>query len=394
MTRLEQSLRDLFAQQVARTPAVDDAATRAIHAARRQRRRRTLAGSLASVVLLATLTGLTGTVWNALQDSATGTGGNGAAGPFSPILPPSGPAGPLSTTVAGDGLVDFRLVNRVWTVEGHRILLSGSSVVDQVYRTPYGLLYDEDDRLLLRWDYGGSRILVDQVSAWLIDRDASRLAYVSGDTAVVTSLSEEGIGDPTSVSPVPEGATPVTFWGDRLVLQPPGGGYRVWDVPTGRVEPVGHEVQFVYGPGPDGLLVLVQGSDGYCLAVLGDGLPPERAVPLPSGCVPGLRPDKAGWLSPTGEWLALPLTDALLLTPVPSVDAPPADDVAEDGVVADPLPHQCPWRAGVVPVWWDARTILSVGLEGAVRCGVDGSLRRLVLPESLSSGWRYVPPVG
>ncbi len=392
MTGLEQSLRDLFAEQAEQVPTVADAAGRAIRAARRRRRRRTLAGSLAGLLLVVAMTGVTTSVWQALQSSSTG-GGTGV-GPYSPILPPERPmAGQLPLTAHRGGSVDFRLVNEVFTPDGQRVLLSGLALVDEVYRTPYGLLHDERDRLMLRWNTGESRLLVDGVSEWLIDRDASHLAYVSGGTAVVTPLTVEGLGQPTTVA-VPKGTIPVAFWGDRLFLRlPDDGGLRVWDVPTARLEPVDDRVEVVYGPVEDGLLVLFRYPGQYCLALLDDSWPPAP-VDLRTGCRAGLNTDEPGWLSPNGQWLALPAKDALVLVSVLSLDGPQADAVAEEESTPEEMLRLCPRYGNVVPVWSDATSILTADADGPVRCTVEGEVYRLQLPDTLTKTWQYVPTVG
>jgi hypothetical protein len=378
---LEDSLREAFHRQVESLPMVDDPATVAVRRGRRSRHLRLVAGGLAAVLVLAGLVGgsmLVRDWWQ--QPFATG-------GVVSPAfrLPeplPDRPAGPDAGRWHGGELgVEVRVVNRVWTATGERLLLRGSALVDQAYRTPHGLVYGNDEEIRLHREDGAVVDLVAAPGPWVVSPDGQRVATVSGVTLQVFRLGPAGLlGEPARAG-VPAGTEPVSFWGDRVIISGPAGDrFDVWD-PAALYQPTWTSLAAVYGQVDGDLLVLVAGSGGPCLARIPAGAP--RLEPAGGQCRGSLAAgDRSGWLSPTGEWLALPQGDRLQL-------------VAAGGEQGELVQvATCPREERVEPVWWSDTVLLSGDHDGAVSCDVDGSVTRLDLPGGVGRLWQFLPSLG
>ncbi len=380
MRTVDELLRETFAQRVKSAPALDDPATTAIRRARRTRQRRHLAGGLASVLALVVLAGGMVSMRDFWQQPTTHTGVT------SPVLPPPEPVTHEPEPWQGNVLgVEIRLVNRVWTADGERLLLSGAGLVTQAYRAPYGLVYGNDEEVSLRLDDGSVTGLAEDAGRWRVSPDGQWIVLVSDRTASVAPLESDGLGAVMRAQ-VPEGTTPVAFWDERVVLAGPDAqGYDVWDPATPDYEPSWtDQVAAVYGQAGADLVVLVQDSDRYCLALVpgdADGLAPDGvgncALPVPVTDQP-----PRGWLSPDGRWLAVPVDDELRLL---DVQAPYG---------ADASAVTCPWREQVAPIWLDSTTLVTADDVGAFSCDVGGAVEPLSLPDRLGSRWEFVPVLG
>lgn len=384
MIVLENELREMFAARVEGAPAVHDPATAVIGRARRARRGRVAAGGTAAALTLAGLFG--GVVslqgWWAPEPTV-----NNAV--ISPILPPPEPATEISGTDdeplpwrGNRHGLELRLVNRIWAADGERPLLRGTALVEQAYRTPYGLLYGSPAEIRLA---GSDEVvgLATDAGRWLPSPDGRQVAFISGGALHVARLDTDGLGTPARAD-VPAGTTPVIFWGERVVLAgPEPGTYDLWD-PAGPYRPAWtDQLAAVYGQAGDDLVVLVGEPGAHCLARVpagADELRPDRGGgcdrPVPVG------PDGYGWLAPGGGWLALPDGDQVHLLPT---SPPQGDDVAT---------VTCPRHEPVTPMWWDATTLLTADESGVVTCNVAGEKERLGRPDGLGPEWDYVPALG
>lgn len=380
MRTVDELLRNTFAERARSAPVLDDPATTAIRRARRARQRRHLAGALASTLALVLLAGGMMSMRDFWQQPTTHTGVT------SPVLPPPEPVThepePWQGSVLG---VEIRLANRVWTADGERLLLSGAGLVTQAYRTPYGLVYGNDEQVILRRDDGSVTGLAEDAGRWRVSPDGQWIVLVADGTARVAPLGADGLGAVMQAQ-VPEGTTPVAFWEERVVLAGPDGqGYDVWDPATQDDEPSWtDQVAAVYGQAGADLVVLVRDADRYCLALVpgdADGLAPD-GIDDCDRPVPVIDQPPPGWLSPDGQWLAFPVDDDLRLF---AVQAP-------DG--ADAQAMTCPWRERVAPVWLDSTTLVTADDMGAFSCDVDGAVEQLSLPDRLGGRWEFVPALG
>ena len=379
MTVLERSLREMFAARVETAPAVDDLASRVIRKGRRARRGRMAVGGVAGALALA---GMVSGVASLQQWWAADPDPRG--GVVSAVFPP--PDSPRVVTEeqelpwrGADLGVEVRLVNRVWTVDGQRPLLRATGLVEQAYRTRYGLVYGGGSDIRIR--RGEEAVdLATGVTAWLPSPDGQRIAFVSDGEVLVAPLHPGGLGTAQRAA-VPDGVTPVAFWGERVVLSGPRPGtFDVWD-PARPFEPAWtRDLAAVYGEVDGDLIVLVGEPGSYCVAAVPEGdarLRPAgdclRAVPVTE--------DGYGWLAPGGDWLALPSGDRIALVALSDAGGP-AGQAA------------CPWNRTVTPLWWDERTLLTVDETGVVSCTVDGSVQRLGRPRGIGSHLEFVPPLG
>lgn len=379
---MEELLRDTFADRVTDAPVLDDPATAAVRRARRIRQRRRAGAGLASLLAVVLLAGGMVSMRDFWQHPA-------ATGVTSPVLPPPEPVTHEPEPWEGNGLgVEIRLVNRVWTADGQRLLLSGAGLVTHAYRTPYGLVYGNDEAIRLLREDGSVTELADDAGQWRISPDAQWIVLVDDDTARLAPLAADGLGAVVRAQ-VPEGTVPVGFWGPRVVFAgPEDEGYDVWDPATVGYAPSWNDrVVAVYGQAGADLVVLVRDTDAYCLALVpGDagGLNPEdvddcdrRPVP-----VPVTDRQQRGWLSPDGGWLAVPVDDEVHLVEVP---APAGDDART---------VTCPRRDRVEPGWLDTTTLLTADQAGALTCDVEGKVERFPLPDRVGSRWEFVPVLG
>jgi hypothetical protein len=373
---VEDSLRAMFANQVEGAPVLDDPASRAIHRSRRSRRVRHVSATLASVLAVGLLSGGVVSMRDLWQEPT-------GAGITSAVLPPPEPSVNEPEPWDGDGLgLDIRLVNRVWTGDGERVLLSGSGLVERVYRTPYGLLYGNEDAIRLRLHDGAVVDIAREPGQWLVSQDGQRLVMVAAGTARVASLDEDGLGPPQRTD-VPWGTKPVAFWDDRVVLAGPDDvGFDLWDPTAVDYEPEWtHAVEAVLGQADRDLVVLVGEPAAYCLSLVSPGATTVRpdqdcALPLPE------EAEAYGWLAPDGRWVAVAASDEVLLVEVPG-------ELDSEASVAE-----CPRQEDVVPTWLDSSLLLTADGAGAISCEITGRTERLRLPDRLGTRWDYVPVLG
>lgn len=385
---LEDSLRETFAERTHAAPVLDDPATEVIHRGRRARHRRMVAGTLVAVLAAAGVLGGTLSLRSVWHGPVTGTG------VLSPVLPPDEPEPEPSPEPTADRAleVDLRMVNRIWPPDGAPVLLSGSALVEQAYRTPYGLVYGNQLEILLRGDDDAVVELATGVGEWVLAPDGRQVAFSSGRDVVRAPLESGRLGD-RSRAPVPQGTVPVMFWGERVVLSGPD-GFGLWH-PAGQRQPVWtHRVAAVYGPAGDDLVVLAGRPDDYCLTVIKAGS--ETMGELDAGCAQPLpvSATEPGWLAPDGAWLAVPSGETVLLLEVEALLAGGEAAALAGEQAGGPEPTACPRRETVTPAWQDASTLLSADQHGAVSCDVRGTIERRALPEQVGSRWEYVPSLG
>jgi hypothetical protein len=381
MTVLENSLREMFERQVESSLTVDDPATVAIRRARRVRHRRSVVHGIATVLVIVGLA--VGTV----QLQHWWQGPVATTGVVSPILPRPEPVHePVPEPWHGGELgVELRMFNRLWTATGEHQVLSGSALVRQAYRTPYGVVYGSEQEIRLRRDDATVVDLVSYAGQWLVSPDGRQVVSVAGDTAQVVPLDMNAERGQLEQAHVPEGTRPAAFWGSRVILgSSDGARFDVWD-PAGSYDPAWNSaLAAVYGPVDEDLLVLVGEPGGYCLALVpagADRLEPDQTdgscqQPLP------VTADGYGWLAPGGGWLAVPDGDQVQLIQV-TLDEREVTPVAT-----------CPRHEPVTPIWSNPTTLLSADGDGAVSCDIDGAVNRSGRPDRIGRLWQYVPALG
>jgi hypothetical protein len=378
---LENSLREAFARRAGSLLAPADPAAAPIRRGRRVRRRRSVVGGLAAVLLLAGLVGGTAQLRIWFQGPVA------TIGVVSPVLPPPEPVvEPVPEPWHGGALgLELRLVNRMWTATGERLLLSGSALVEQAYRTPHGVVFGSAREVRLRREDGTTVDVLPGAGDWLVSPDGQRVVSAAGGTVRLARLGVGGVRGQVARAEVPEGTRPVAFWGTRVVLTGPDGvRFDVWD-PAASYRPAWTSaLATVYGPAGDDLLVLVGQPDGHCLAAVpasATRLPADRGD-LPCGQRLAVAGDRSGWLAPGGGWLAVPDGDQVRMI-----------EVALGGT-DDPAVLTCPRHESVTPTWWSPTDLLSADEDGAVSCDTGGGQTRQALPERVGTLWEYVPAFG
>lgn len=375
---LEEALRETFAHQVRETPPVREPASLAIQRGRRGRRWRRAAGGVATLFTLAALVG-GASMTQSFLDEPVNTQHSGL------ILGPAVvPGAPIGTTINDDEDstsqpppvdIDVRVINSVWTAAGDRVMLTGTAIAEQAYRTPHGLVYGGPQEIRL-WDEDTSVPLRQEAGQWVISPDGSRVGGVVNDEAYVQPVRGNDRTPPQVT--VPSGTTAVTFWGQRLVLHGPD-GFTVWDPaePTFPQEWT-DEVATVYGPAGERLAVSVEDDDAYCVALVPADATTVSPEPDSYGCTRWLDAQAPGWVAPNGRRLAIAGDDELLIAPL--------------GGDLPAQPVTCPYRAGVAPVWTSNTVLLSADEHTAVRCDtITGGVQTLSVPEYAKISWQYVP---
>jgi hypothetical protein len=380
---LEESLRETFKDRADALPMVDDPATGVIRRARRVRLRQSAVRGLAAVLVLAGLMGGSLQLRHWWQEPA------GTGGVHSPILPPAEPIHdrqPVAGVEPWDGGemgLQVRVVNRVWTPTGERLLLRGSALVEQAYQTPYGLLYGNEREVRLRRHGGAVVDVLADSGHWLVSPDGERVAAVADGVLRVVQLGPAGVAGEPAVAQVAAESRPVAFWGTRVVISGPADGFDLWDPASGYEPAWNSRIVAVYGQVGADLLVLVGAPDGYCLATVPAGASrpdPDLTTGQCEQPLPVTR-DGFGWLAPGGGWLALPDGDRLRLVEV-------------TGSSGEPTKVSCPRQEWKTPTWWNPTTLLSADRNGAVSCDVRGAVTRVELPDQAGRLWEFVPALG
>ncbi|MET8906637.1 hypothetical protein [Micromonospora sp. NPDC004551] len=311
---LERALRQTLAGRVATSrPLSADPAGAALRRARRTARRRTLTGlALAGVATVLVTTGM------AQLGGPTGHGGTptvvlGDPDGFSPSpLPTATSPAPGRGPVRAE--LDLIIGSSLDTSGGERRELTGVSGVERAQRVP---------------DYGGWLVTSAATPAgrtlwWVPPNGSEPQVMLTGADAVVVSadgrqvawrdgaeLAAAGVVGGQLVAgsrtAAPEGAVPIGFAGDAvLIRQPDHGGVSVWRRSAGGTPGrANRDVLTVYGTLPDGRVVglVSAGSPRQpCVALLD---PARDLTPVRTGCGPAVATDGLGGISADGRWLLL-----------------------------------------------------------------------------------------
>ncbi|MDM4784374.1 hypothetical protein [Micromonospora sp. b486] len=308
---LERALRETLTRRVATSrPLPADPAGEILRRARRTGRRRTLTGlALAGVATVFITTGVA-------QFSASGGDGGTPTVVLGdpPVLFPSpSQSGPSSVTRFGPVRAELDLLvgDRLDTSGGERRQLAGVSGVERAQR-----IHDQEGWLLtsaatvagrtLWWVPGGGgapQVMLAAADAVAVSPDGRQVAWRDGTDVIAAGVVAGQLIAPVRTA-APEGAVPVGFAGDTVLIQQPGGGMSVWDRALGgQPGPVNPDVRTVYGTRPDGRvvgLVAAGREQQLCLALLD---PARDLAPVRTGCGLDLATDGLGAVSFDGRWL-------------------------------------------------------------------------------------------
>ncbi|SCG43925.1 TolB-like translocation protein [Micromonospora inositola] len=309
---LERALRETFARRVAApVPIAADPAALAIRRANRTVRRRALTGlALAGAATVLVTTGMAqlgdrpghqGTPTVVLGDPR-----NPPASPLPTASLPTPPKGPVGAEL------DLIIGSWIESSGGERRELTGVGPVDRAQRlADYGgwlvtSVATAAGRTLWWVPPNGSapQVLLAGADAIALAPDGRQVAWRDGREVLAAGL----VGGQllaTTRTPAPDGAVPVGFAGDAVLVRQPGpGGFTVWRRLAGALPSTPERsVLNVYGVLPDGRVV-GQVSAGTprrpCLALLD---PARGLAPLRTGCGPELGTDGRGGVSVDGRWL-------------------------------------------------------------------------------------------
>jgi hypothetical protein len=388
VTALEDALRETFQAQAQARPAIDDLANAAIRRGRAVQRWRMASAGLAMAVVLTLVLG--GAV--SLHGRVLPTAGDEPVGPPAAMPEPEFVAPEAEPVLAQRAMaqskarlrligLDLRVGHQLWTVDGRRLSLSGVGLVTRVYRVPVGWVYGGDERVrLLRTD-GSSVALHSGDDRWLVSPDGSRLAAVNEGRLMVSAVAPSGLGKGLTM-PIPDGASPVAFAGDTVVIRNGSAGAYDTLVPSAAYQATWNDaVVAVYGSSDGMVFGLVR--DGrrktHCLAALkraSSGL----VVAETGGCAAAGPDVTRSRLAPDGRHLAQPVRDRIVL-----IDVPRALGKGRTVTVV------CPVATAVPPAWVDGTTLVASDKRSMVRCNTDGTSQELPLPEGLPSDWDFVP---
>ncbi|NES14186.1 MULTISPECIES: hypothetical protein [Micromonospora] len=343
---LERALRETFAGRVATPrPLAADPAGVAIRRARRSGRRRALTGlALAGAATVLVTTGM------AQLGGPAGHGGTpivvlGDPRGFTPSpLPTASPRPPAAEPVRAE--LDLIVGSRLETSGGEQRELTGVGRVERAQRVP---------------DYGGWLVTSAATAAgrtlwWVPPNGSAPQVLLAGAEAVVVApdgrqvawrdgpeiLAAGVVGGQlvaTSRTAAPEGALPIGFAADAVLIRQPGHGVSLWARSAGgQPGAAARDVLDIYGVLPDGRLVGAVStgtSRRPCLALLD---PTRNLAPVRTGCGPDLADDGAAGVSPDGKWLLVNATrTAALLVDLrtlgTAVSTHPAGPAVIDGVV-------------------------------------------------------------
>ncbi|MFR9777089.1 hypothetical protein ACL02O_13630 [Micromonospora sp. MS34] len=308
---LERALRETFAGRVATPrPLAADPAGVALRRARRSGRRRALTGlALAGAATVLVTTGV------AQLGGPSGHGGTpivvlGDPRGFTPSpLPTGGTPSRSAQPVRAE--LDLIVGSRLDTSGGEQRELTGVASVERAQRLPdYGgwlitSVPTAAGRTLWWVPPNGSapQVLLAGADAVAVAADGRQVAWRDGPEIHAAGL----IGGQllaTSRAAAPEGAVPIGFAADAVLVRQPGHGVSLWRRSAGG-QPGGpaRDVLNVYGTLPDGRVV-AEVSAGTprrpCLALLD---PARNLAPVRTGCGPELATDGTAAISPDGRWL-------------------------------------------------------------------------------------------
>ncbi|MCZ7473073.1 MULTISPECIES: hypothetical protein [unclassified Micromonospora] len=309
---LERALRETLSRRVETSrPLPADPAGEVLRRARRTGRRRTLTGlALAGVATVVVTTGVA-------QFSAPGGDGGTPTVVLGdpPVLFPSPQTSePSSVTRFGPVRAELDLLvgDRLDTSGGERRQLTGVSGVERAQR-----IHEQEGWLLtsaatvagrtLWWvPVGGTapQVMLAAADAVAVSPDGRQVAWRDGTDLIAAGVVAGQLIAPVRIA-APEGAVPVGFTGDAVLIQQPGdGGMSVWNRALGgQPGPVNPDVRTVYGTRPDGRVVglVAAGRDEeHCLALLD---PARDLAPVRTGCGLKLATDGLGAVSFDGRWL-------------------------------------------------------------------------------------------
>ncbi|WP_446218191.1 hypothetical protein [Micromonospora sp. IBHARD004] len=310
---LERALRETFARRVAAPgPLAVDPAALAIRRANRTVRRRALTGlALAGAVTVLVTTGM------AQLGDRPGHQGIPAVVLGDPRNVPASPlptASPRTPPPEGPVRAELDLIIGSWLEGngGERRELTGVGPVERAQRVADhgGWLVTSvataAGRTLWWVPPNGSapQVLLAGADAVALAPDGRQVAWRDGRDVFAAGL----VGGQllaTTRTPAPDGAVPVGFAGDAVLVRQPGqGGFAVWPRLAGALPSTAERrVLNVYGVLPDGRVV-GQVSAGTprrpCLALLD---PARGLAPIRTGCGPELGTDGRGGVSADGRWL-------------------------------------------------------------------------------------------
>ncbi|MFE9652736.1 hypothetical protein [Micromonospora sp. NPDC006431] len=310
---LERALRETFTRRAETPrPLAADPAGLAIRRARRTGRRRALTGlALAGMATVLVTTGMA---------QLGGPAGQGTT----PTVVLGDPRGftpsPLSTASTAAPAppdpvraeLDLLIGSWLHTSGGERRELTGMGPIERAQRVP---------------DYGGWLITSAATAAgrtlwWVPPNGSPPQVLLAGADAVAVAVDGRQVAwrdgaelraaglvggqlVATTGAAAPDGAVPVGFAGDAVLIRQPGtGGFNVWRRAAGGVPGTANrDVLNVYGALPDGRVV-GQVSAGTprrpCLALLDPARPLST---VRTGCGPALATDGLGGVSADGRWL-------------------------------------------------------------------------------------------
>ncbi|MDZ5441823.1 hypothetical protein U2F26_03625 [Micromonospora sp. 4G57] len=308
---LERALRETFARRVAAPgPLAADPAALAIRRANRTVRRRALAGlALAGA---ATVLVTTGTAQFGDRPGHQGSPIVVLGDPRTPAPLPT--ASPSTPSPKGPVRAELDLIIGSWLEGsgGERRELTDVGPVDRAQRVADhgGWLVTSvataAGRTLWWVPPNGSapQVLLAGADAIALAPDGRQLAWRDGRELLAAALVG-GQLFATTGTPAPDGAVPVGFVGDAVLVRQPGqGGFTVWRRLAGALPAAAERSLLnVYGVLPDGRVV-GQVSAGTprrpCLALLD---PARGLAPVRTGCGPELGTDGRGGVSADGRWL-------------------------------------------------------------------------------------------
>ncbi|TYC23985.1 hypothetical protein FXF52_12800 [Micromonospora sp. MP36] len=361
---LERALRETFTRRAETPrPLAADPAGVALRRARRTGRRRTLTGLALAGMATALVTTGVAQLGGPAGQGRTPTVVLGDPRGFTPSPLPTASTAPSPMPDPVRAELDLVIGSWLHTSGGERRELAGAGPIERAQRVP---------------DYGGWLITSAATTAgrtlwWVPPNGSPPQVLLAGADAVAVAVDGRQVAwrdgpelhaaglvggqlVATTRAAAPQGAVPVGFAGDAVLIRQPGrGGFSVWRRSAGGLPGAANrDVLNVYGELPDGRVV-GQVSAGTprrpCLALLD----PARALAtVRTGCGPQLATDGLGGVSGDGRWLLVNGTrkNALLvdLGTLGATVAARAAGPAVTGVVA--------WSRGGVALHVDAASQL------------------------------------
>jgi hypothetical protein len=347
----EDALRETFTAQVTQLPSVADSAGTAIVRARRIRRRRriTVGGVLAVAVVLAT---------GALVQFGPGADRGRPQPAHSPTVRPSASPSPVVDGV--DGLNGSKLT----TAGGRTFALTGGKVTS-VSAVPSGWIYSTDTHQVFLLGLDGAvtdaRIATDRL---VVSPDGGRVVWRQyGTSTLVTGVLRPDRIEQAAKLDVNGDVGPVTFAGDRVVLEMNGGAYPkygVWTPGQGVSPNWTDQVSEIIGLSTGGAVGAAYQDGSRLRPCLADfGFDASGIHVLHTACE---LPDLA-WPSPDSRWLAASTARGEELFDLSTVFSQ-----APAGVTCP-----APINPGYV-FWVGSHLYYPVASGGGwIRCGTDGT---------------------